>query len=112
MTDKINHKVNAALESLDGIIPAEPQPFLLTRVNAFLRQRESAPNIWQRAAGYIKRPAVAACSVAVLLALNIFLFSTSNFSIAKESTAKRIATSKYDFAINVAGIYDTENQEP
>ncbi len=112
MTDKINHKVNAAMESLDGIVPAEPQPFLLTRVNAFLRQRESSANIWQRAAGYIKRPAVAACAVALLLALNIFLFSSSKFSITKESTAKRIASSKDDFAINVTGIYDTENQEP
>lgn len=112
MTDNIQHKVNAAMDSLDGLHPAEPKPFLLTRIHA-LMQRDPEQNIWQRISAYIKKPAVAICSVVILLALNITLFSSSNFSILKQSASKRIASSnKYDFAINVSGIYDTENQEP
>ena len=112
MNDKINNKINTAMESLNGIIPAEPTPFLATRIFALLR-RAPAANVWQRVSAYIKKPAVAVCSVMLLLFLNIALFSSPGFSILKQSAAKRIASSnKYDFAINAEGIYDTENQEP
>ena len=100
------------MESLDGIIPAEPTPFLATRIYAVLH-RVPVANIWQRVSAYIKKPAVAVCSVMLLLILNIALFSSAGFSFSKQSAAKRIASSnKYDFAINAEGIYDTENQEP
>jgi anti-sigma-K factor RskA len=108
MTDKISNKVNTALDSFDGILQAEPKPFLLTRIHAAL-SRETPQSIWQQAAGFIKKPAVAACSIVLLLALNIALFSARNSAAKNDSVAGRIASSKYDFSINVAGIYDTEN---
>ena len=110
MKDKINHKIGTTLQSIDGIQPAEPKPFLLTRVNALLRSEK--PTIWSAIAAYIQRPAVAICSVTALLIINIAVMKTNNYFTAKNNVTKRIASSKYDFSVNVSGIYDMENQEP
>jgi len=109
MNDKINFKVNAALESLDGMSQAEPKPFLLTRILA-LQKRGGRVTAWQRIAEYIKRPVVAIPAVLFLLGLNIAVFSMKNISFKDNTTAKS-AQGKYDFAINADGIYDSENQE-
>lgn len=106
MKDNINFKVNAALESLDGMSQAEPKPFLLTRILA-LQKQAGRVTVWQQIAAYIKRPVVAIPAVLFLLGLNIAVFSLKNISF-KDNT---VAPAKNDFAINAAGIYDSENQE-
>ncbi len=109
MKDKIDLKVNAALESIDGISQAEPQPFLLTRILA-LQKRAGRITVWQQIAAYIKRPVVAIPAVLFLLGLNIAVFSMKNISF-KDNAAAKSGQTKYDFAINADGIYDSENQE-
>ena len=110
MNENINTRIDRAMESLDGISAAEPKPFLLTRVNSAL-QRNVLSGKWSAIAAFLRRPAVAAGMIFLLLLLNIAILNAGNFTSQKD-TAKRTAVTKYDFAINVSGIYDTENNEP
>lgn len=99
------------MESLDGMTPADPKPFLLTRLNAALQQGEDQ-GIWAVATAFLKRPAVAIVTILLLLILNIAVFSAGGFLQGKENITANSVSDKYDFSINVSGIYDSENQEP
>ncbi len=114
MNDNIKNKINNTLQSLNGLTPAEPKPFLLTRVHALISKEAGQENsTWSQVATFIKRPAVATFAVLLVVAVNVAAFTGSGFFATKNSPAKRVAsTSRYDFSINVSGIYDIENQEP
>lgn len=75
----INKKVQEALESLDGIQKAEPQPYFFTRLKARLERDQK--NVWELAGSYMARPAVAIAGLMVILAINVFIL------IQKETTA-------------------------
>ncbi|MEJ7610289.1 MAG: hypothetical protein WKF88_03815 [Ferruginibacter sp.] len=111
MHDKITQKIAAVMNSLDGMQPAEPQPYLLTRLKARL---ECAPeqSTWSAITAFIKTPAVAFVSVLLLLLLNIAVFSAGGFFPGKKNISANNIPAKYDFTVNVSGIYDIENQEP
>lgn len=112
MAHDINKRTEAAMHSIDGIMQAEPRPFLLTRINAAM-QSSMQKNTWMEIAGFLKRPAVAITTGAVVLLLNAFAFKTELSSHSKDAVAKNLRAAKYDFTnINVSGIYDTEIQEP
>lgn len=107
----INNKVNVTLESINEIAPASPKPFLLTRINAALN-KEQVQSGWSYIAFYLKKPAVAAFGILLVLLVNIIVISTRHNSVERESITKSITPQKYDFAINVSVMYDSENQEP
>ena len=112
MSDHINKRIEDALASIDGITPAEPKPFLLTRLNAAIRKNASADRtVWGSIAAVIKKPAIAVAALAVVIFVNAVAIST-NSAVGKQSVATRTAGTKYDFTISVASIYDTENTEP
>lgn len=110
MQEDINDKINRTLNSLEGMEAAEPKPFLLTRIHAALVQKET-PGIWYTLAAFLQRPAVAVTAVIILILLN---FALLNRNLADPSTrfSKGNISASDDFAINVSGIYDVENQEP
>lgn len=113
MNDHIKNKIEAALAGIDGISQAEPRPFLLTRVHAAISKNIAADrSVWGSIAAVIKKPAVAFAALAVLVFVNAVAISNNSALSAGQNTAARTATAKYDFAINVSGIYDIENQEP
>ncbi|MCY7292067.1 MAG: hypothetical protein LH615_07785 [Ferruginibacter sp.] len=111
MSDKINNSVERILESIDGMEQAASKPFLLTRINAALN---NAPNksVWYKIAFYLKKPVVAAIAIMIVLLVNIIVITKRNNLLEREIITKSIAPPKYDFAINVSVMYDTENQEP
>jgi hypothetical protein len=112
MSDHINKKIEDAMASIDGITPAEPKPFLLTRLNATIRKNASADRtVWGSIAAVIKKPAIAVAALAVVVFVNAVAIST-NSAAGKQNVAARSTTNKYDFTISVASIYDTENTEP
>lgn len=105
-------KVDQSLESLEGISRATPAPYLLTRINARLL-KETQPNFWSRAGAFLSRPVTAVCGLTLFLIINVVavnVFDKTNSS--RSSGASAQPATNYDFAINVSGIYDIENQEP
>jgi hypothetical protein len=113
MSDHTNKKIADAMASIDGMTPAEPKPFLLTRVNAAIRRNASADRtVWGSIAAVIKKPVVAFAALAVVVFVNAVAISSNSTASGKQGVAARSASTKYDFAVNVGSIYDTENMEP
>jgi hypothetical protein len=111
MNDKINNNVNRTLESINGIVKASPKPFLLTRISAALNNT-AKETIWYKIAFYLKKPVVAVVAILLVLIVNIVVINNRNKLLERESITKSITPQKYDFAINVSVMYDTENLEP
>ena len=111
MNDKINNRVTVTLESIHGITKATPKPFLLTRINASLNKGQVQSG-WSNIAFYLKKPAVAAFGILLVLLINIMVITARNNSFKRENITKTLSPQKYDFAINVSVMYDSENQEP
>ena len=111
MSNIIDNKIDAALNSIDGIAKASPQPFLLTRINAGLNN-SAKETVWSQIAFYLKKPLVAGLAILLLVFINIIVIKSIKSGNEKENIAKSISSQKYDFAINVSVLYDIENQEP
>ena len=113
MSDQINKKIEETLASIDGISAAEPKPFLLTRVNAALQKKmNNDQSIWSNIAAVLKKPAIAFSVLILIVFTNIAVLSGNGSFLQKKNSQVLSSTTKYDFAINVSGIYDIENQEP
>lgn len=99
------------MESMDSMEKASPKPFLLTRINAALNKTDTV-TIWTKIAFFLKKPMVAAVAILLVLTVNIMVINNRKKLLEREGITKSIAPQKYDFAINVSVMYDTENQEP
>jgi len=55
---------------------------------------------------------VATTAIMLVFLLNIIVIAKRNNSLERETVTKSLTPPKYDFAINVSVMYDTENQEP
>ena len=111
MRDILNDKIDAALKSIDGLAKASPKPFLLTRINAAL-DNTAAETIWSRIAFFLKKPIVFGLTILLLIFINILVIKSIKNKSEIENFAKTATSQKYDFAINVSVLYDTENHEP
>lgn len=104
---EIERKVEAALNSFEGIQPASPGAFFYTRVHARLYRSEK--NIWDSIGMLIARPAVAVTVICTILLMNVLvLFQQKNVSppLADQSEQSyyddfnNTADNFYDFAFN------------
>lgn len=111
MSNEMNNSINRILESVDGIAKASPKPFLLTRINAGIKNVPT-DTVWSQIAFYLKKPMVAAFAIVLVLLVNFIVISNRNKWMERDSITKSITPQKYDFAINVSVMYDIENQEP
>jgi hypothetical protein len=68
----IEKRVEDALNSLDGIQRAEPQPWLFSRVKGKLL-REGEKTRWETISSFLSKPAVAIAGLFLILGLNGFL---------------------------------------
>ena len=64
-------RVEQALNSLDGIHRAEPQPWLFSRVKARLMKQEKTA--WGTMSSFLARPAIVIAGLCFILMLNGFL---------------------------------------
>lgn len=94
----INKKVEDALNSLDGIQRATPQPYFYTRLMA---KMNFEANSWSGLAGIIRRPAYAFTMVAIVVSLNAWLIVKNNNSTA--------ATNTNNFQVNTTDIPEEYN---
>ena len=111
MKDILNDKIDFILSSIDGIAKASPKPFLLTRINACLNNPVDE-TVWGRIAFFLKKPIVFGFTILLLLFINILVIKSIKNRSEIENITKTATTQKYDFAINVSVLYDTENHEP
>lgn len=102
----IESKVEAAMNSLDGIQSASPGAFFYTRVQAKLQKEDR--NIWNRVSMLVARPAVAVAVVCLILLMNLLVLVqqkvTSPLADQTEQSyydeLNNTADNFYDFAIN------------
>lgn len=102
----IKNKVEAALNSLDGIQSASPGPFFYTRVQAKFHTEDK--NVWNRVSILVARPAIAVTVVCLILLMNILVLVQQKTSSPLADQTEQsyydelnsTADNFYDFAIN------------
>jgi hypothetical protein len=102
---KIDRKVLDALESIDGIQRAEPQPWFFTRVQARLRAEQRT--IWETAGNFLSRPVVALAGILLILVMNVTVMTSGgekrsgiggqNDVVVTESESIIATTSSFDY---------------
>jgi hypothetical protein len=73
---EVDKLVQEALDSLDGIQRAEPQPFFYTRLVGRLQRDQKT--IWETMGSFLSRPVVAFAGLFLILLLNVFIVSQRN----------------------------------
>jgi hypothetical protein len=68
---EVDKLVQEALDSLDGIQRAEPQPFFYTRLVGRLQRDQKT--IWETMGSFLSRPAVAFAGLFLILMMNVFI---------------------------------------
>lgn len=101
-------RIEKALESLDGIQRATPQPYFYTRLKARLDRKERE---WSGITGFISRPAYALAMICIVLLVNTWaVMNSSNNS--SQITPMQVATDQvlpdeYNVAVNTFYDYET-----
>lgn len=96
-------RIDAILDSLEGLERASPQPFLHTRLMARMERERSGA--WSRAMELLSRPAVAICLSLLFVLLNgTVLFSVSGGpqAPAEENTMAMV----HDYDVQFAADYE------
>ncbi|HSR39659.1 MAG TPA: hypothetical protein VLL95_12150 [Phnomibacter sp.] len=88
--------VDGALESIDGLPRAQANPFLFTRIQERLRQRNSP---WEKVASFVARPAFAVAIVVAFLSVNLY--------VANRQKEERLAREKQTNEQMFAAEYNT-----
>lgn len=72
----IEKRVEEALNSLDGIQRAAPQPWLFSRIKQRLAAGEDR-TVWGAIGGFLEKPAIAIAGLCFILIVNVFLVFNS-----------------------------------
>jgi hypothetical protein len=108
---EIEHQVEEALKSLDGLERAKANHFLYTRVHAKL---SIAPKtIWESITSYISKPVIAMAMLCMVILTNaavVYWQSAPDDVVASTDQPQLALTEEYH--ITVASIYEDETPEP
>ena len=105
--EKIDQLTDAAINSVDGVMRAEPNAFLMTRINA--RLGNSTDTAWEKMLRLISKPNIAIPALCLLIMINVGVI------LNNQPTASQIITEEMQPAIDdisntMATIYyDNEN---
>jgi hypothetical protein len=105
MKKDIEQRVQEAMDSLEGIQRAEPQPYFYTRLTARLQRDEKT--IWETMGSFMARPAVAVAGLCLILVLNVALLLRQD-NAGSGQTAPGIAD-QITPGIGEQGISDNES---
>jgi hypothetical protein len=94
--EHIDREVEKTLQSLDGTIRAEANPYLFTRLKA----RMQARNGWEQFTYYLSRPAVAFAVLLLVMVVNAVLIfnSDSATTTTEEGIAVNDIADEYNLA--------------
>ncbi len=107
----IEKKVEATLNSLDGLEKASPGPFFFTRLQVRLLKEQN--NRWSSISSFITRPAVAIAGISFIILLNVAaLFYQKEHKITAMLSDQNEITSTDDYNTTVSSnSYYDENTE-
>ncbi|SRR6266487_2103631 len=101
---KIRHKVEETLDSLDGVKQALANPYLFTRIKAKLDGEKKG--FWIRAFSFISRPAIAVTAIVIVIFINaaVFLEFRSETGQQAPDENEQVFANEYNLSSNT--IYD------
>ena len=107
----MERKIEKALESLDGIQRATPQPYFFTRLKARLDRKERD---WAGITGFISRPAYALAMICVVLLINTWAVMNSGGQSTSQVNPIQVAADQqlpdeYNVAVNTFYDYETSS---
>jgi uncharacterized membrane protein YdfJ with MMPL/SSD domain len=102
-------KVEAAMNSLDGIQKVGPKPFFFTRLQARMAAGENSG--WEKISSFLARPAIAFSVISCVVLINSWAFfnysSTTNNSKSISQQTEQLTTDEFGLASN--NYYTDEN---
>jgi hypothetical protein len=110
MKKDIQKLVDETLDSLDGIRPAGPKPFLYTRVIGRLQREQKT--VWESMGSFLSRPLVVAAGLCVILIMNGFiLFRSDSTSTGTKppNYANEMLGSDNEAVLATSSSFDYEN---
>ena len=106
----ISTRVQQALDSLEGVRPAAPPPYLYTRIRARMDRRVRP--LWERVSEALSRPWVATSLAAALVVVHAYLFfnaaSREDDPIQEEQTM----ASNSDYTLHTTSFYESHPDHP
>ena len=108
----IEKRVKEALNSLDGIKRAEPQPWLFSRIQARLgREVAEEKTVWGTLGSFLSKPAVAIGSLCMIILLNgvLLLNRPTKVSSTVIAAQSEQAASDSESYIASSSSFDFEN---
>ena len=107
----IEGKIERALESLDGMQRATPQPWFFTRVKARLQREEKT--VWELIGSFLSKPAVAMAGLGLILILNLFvIFKEGNLQEGTNAGNQPVQLSDSESILASNSSFDYENVQP
>ena len=108
INNDIRQKVEEAMGSLENLQPASPQPFFYTRLQGrIMRKRRTA---WERVGSAISTPAVAFCSMVLVIVLNALVVFTEPSRSPNPQNFEMAVAEEYNSS--TTAFYDLENTLP
>ncbi len=108
----IGKRAEKALESLDAIKRAEPQPFFYTRLMARLRRDEKT--WWETTGSFLARPVTVAVCLVLLLIFNAFILFNQDSNTVNPvagNPTDSITENEYIVASNSSFDYENLDQQ-
>ena len=111
--ENLDKMVEETMSSLDAAERATPAPFLLTRINAKMRNRPATASAWERAGIFITRPAVAFTVLASVLLMNVYIIGNSAGN-SSNLAVQGLQTGSDEYSMNAesSSLFDFENLQP
>jgi type IV secretory pathway component VirB8 len=105
----IQKKVQEAMDSLNGIQRAEPQPYFYTRLIAKLQRNERT--IWETTGSFLARPVVAVAGLCFILVMNAVILLRQDKDTSATSIQVAIETPMTDneYVVASSSSFDYEN---
>jgi len=110
--EHINRLTDEALSSLDGAGRATPKPYLLTRINARMRNQNEKESSWDNALRFISRPAVALAGLCLVIGINAMVVSYNYPGKTTAVSDDQYASVDEYSSSSIAVLKDIENIEP
>lgn len=109
MDEKLNRKIDATIQSLDGIEKASPKPFFFTRLEARMQKEKSK---WETFSSFVGRPLVAFACICLIIIINAaVIFSTTQFKATADQSNNELATADEYNSVS-APLYEFVNSTP
>ncbi|MGG9964278.1 hypothetical protein [Ferruginibacter sp. SUN106] len=107
--EHINKLTEAALNSLDGASRATAKPYLLTRLNA--RMKNAKESRWDSALKFISKPAVALAGLCLVIGINAIVVGY-NYPEKTTVVSEEQYASVDEYSSSATVLNDIENIEP